>query len=676
MILGNPPWLKLSWEEKGILGDKNPLFVVRKLSAPRVKELRDSTFIKYKDMKEVYFSEYSECDGTLNFLTSTQNYPELNKIQTNLYKCFLPLGWRIANRNGVSGFLHPEGIYDDPKGAEFRGKIFSRLRRHFQFSNGLMLFSEVHDQLRFSINIYGGMKPEVGFYNICNLLTPKTVDLCFEKPSTDIIPIKNNLGKWNFDGNSSRVLFVDDKVMKLFGAIFEDAGTDALQSKLPNVHSEQLFGVLTKLSDSNTKLIDIDDEYISTRMWDETNAQKEGILSRNTHFPESLSGLVIAGPYINIGNPFNSTPRAICNHNQAYDRLDLLSMPYSYIPRSNYKIVAAREKALSGESKDSQSFTTDYYRLAVRAMLNPSQERTLYNSIVPPEVKHINGVRTYMFFNEKTLLKFSSFCHSILFDYRCKLTAKTNLHQMLDSFPYVEKSVFLDEMVLRTLCLNSVTSHYRKLWERNFKDTYKNCKWAKSDSRLLNKFFECLDISHSRESSLRTDFARRQALVEIDVLAAMALNLNLEELLNLYLIQFPVLQQNENDTWYDNSGRIVFTSSKGLLGTGLDRKYNKSNDFNVGIKGGVFVAGSEQILKLNFGTEDNPWNEENGQIGWEDIKDLKSGIVTKTYMDDTVPDGPVERTIEYHAPFDRCDREEDYRVVWAEFERRFGKTKE
>ena len=93
-------------------------------------------------------------------------------------------------------------------------------------------------------------------------------------------------------------------------------------------------------------------------------------------------------------------------------------------------------------------------------------------------------------------------------------------------------------------------------------------------------------------------------------------------------------------------------------------------------RSGVFVEGSEQITKVSAGTEGNPWNEENGQIGWEDIKDLKSGIVTKTYMDDTVPDGPIERTIEYHAPFDRCDREEDYRVVWAEFDRRFGKTKE
>ena len=45
-------------------------------------------------------------------------------------------------------------------------------------------------------------------------------------------------------------------------------------------------------------------------------------------------------------------------------------------------------------------------------------------------------------------------------------------------------------------------------------------------------------------------------------------------------------------------------------------------------------------------------------------------------MDDTVPNGPLERTIEYHAPFDRCDREEDYKTVWAEFERRFGTNKE
>ena len=58
-------------------------------------------------------------------------------------------------------------------------------------------------------------------------------------------------------------------------------------------------------------------------------------------------------------------------------------------------------------------------------------------------------------------------------------------------------------------------------------------------------------------------------------------------------------------------------------------------------------------------------------IGWEDIKDMKSGTVERTIIDDTMPGGPIERTITYEAPFDRCDREKDYEVVWAEFERRF-----
>lgn len=75
-------------------------------------------------------------------------------------------------------------------------------------------------------------------------------------------------------------------------------------------------------------------------------------------------------------------------------------------------------------------------------------------------------------------------------------------------------------------------------------------------------------------TSLRNYFERRQALVEIDVIAAMALGLSLEDLEMIYTIQFPVLQQNENDTWYDQKGNIVFTCSKGLTGVGVDRKRN------------------------------------------------------------------------------------------------------
>jgi hypothetical protein len=132
------------------------------------------------------------------------------------------------------------------------------------------------------------------------------------------------------------------------------------------------------------------------------------------------------------------------------------------------------------------------------------------------------------------------------------------------------------------------------------------------------------------------DLQRRQALLEIDVLISIQLGLCLDELISMYRIQFPVMQQYERDTWYDQKGRIVFTTSKGLTGVGFPRK--------------------------------GKGRSANKELGWEDICDMTSGTVSRTIVDDTLPGGPVERTITYEAPFDRCDRVEDYRVAWRFFE--------
>ena len=42
-------------------------------------------------------------------------------------------------------------------------------------------------------------------------------------------------------------------------------------------------------------------------------------------------------------------------------------------------------------------------------------------------------------------------------------------------------------------------------------------------------------------------------------------------------------------------------------------------------------------------------------------------MFSRTIIDDTVPDGPVERIIEYRAPFQKCNREKDYEVAWDFF---------
>ena len=59
---------------------------------------------------------------------------------------------------------------------------------------------------------------------------------------------------------------------------------------------------------------------------------------------------------------------------------------------------------------------------------------------------------------------------------------------------------------------------------------------------------------------------------------------------------------------------------------------------------------------------------------WENgIKGASAGQkFYRVITDDTMPGGPVERTIEYVAPFDRCDREQDYETAWRFFKEKYG----
>lgn len=53
---------------------------------------------------------------------------------------------------------------------------------------------------------------------------------------------------------------------------------------------------------------------------------------------------------------------------------------------------------------------------------------------------------------------------------------------------------------------------------------------------------------------------------------------------------------------------------------------------------------------------------------WNEVKHLQSGTVTQTKQDTTLPTGPIERQIEYQAPFTRSDRETDYATVWVKLD--------
>ena len=58
------------------------------------------------------------------------------------------------------------------------------------------------------------------------------------------------------------------------------------------------------------------------------------------------------------------------------------------------------------------------------------------------------------------------------------------------------------------------------------------------------------------------------------------------------------------------------------------------------------------------------------------VKDMKSGTVSKTFPDTTMSDEPQERTVTYVAPFFKMDREKDYETAWRVFSKRFGWEKD
>ena len=669
LVLGNPPWIKVEWEEGGVLGDYNPAFVLRRHSAPEVTALRGEAFEQHIGRRHAWFTEYEEAAATQAYLSAHQNYPLLARQQTNLYKCFLPQAWMIGSSESAVGFLHPEGVYDDPKGGSFREALYPRLRVHFQFQNEKKLFSEVHhDVPPFSVNIYGKIKSSPAFIHIANLFSPITVDMSIDHDGRGPVPgIKDINNDWNTAGHAQRVVEIQLETLADFARLYEESPTSALTARLPALHADTLLSVIRKFAAHPMRLGDLRDQIHVTAHWHETMSQRDGTIRRETRFPQNLAQLVLSGPHLFVGNPLNKTPRRECWLNSHYDVLDLTLLPECYLPRTNY--IPACDATEYGrrtptvswrESNDNKPRrVTEYHRVVNRKMVNSAAERTLITAIVPRGLAIIDANVATVFRKAGACADFAAMSMSIAFDFFIKSSGTGNVWpHWLKRLPALSATCnprLRSALRCRSLRLCCLTIHYADLWSRicngdspKLIDAFRTDVWTKQDFRLPNDF-ATLTSEWRREYALRTDYARRQALVEIDVLAAVALNLTLDELLTIYRVQFPVMRQYEADTWYDATGRIVFTTSKGLPGVGLPRK---------AVKG-------DKAYDLR-----TPKTEQTGvALGWEDIRGFREGIVTRRISDDTLPGGPVERQIEYRAPFDRCDREQDYRTAWEAFAR-------
>lgn len=110
LIVGNPPWILLGWNEQGVLSDKQPMFAVKKFNAAQTAQHRNEA-LNNEITRKIYFEEFQTTYGQQSFLNAPQNYADLVGMKANLYKCFLPQAWYFSNGSGISAFVHPDSVW-------------------------------------------------------------------------------------------------------------------------------------------------------------------------------------------------------------------------------------------------------------------------------------------------------------------------------------------------------------------------------------------------------------------------------------------------------------------------------------------------------------------------------------------------------------------------------------
>ncbi|MGW5454776.1 Eco57I restriction-modification methylase domain-containing protein [Nocardia sp. NPDC003979] len=559
--VGNPPWVQPDWNFEAVLAEYDPWWQLSNNTDNQIASIRLETAMNHSNISRMVLDVRAPQSGVSEFLKCPNLHPDLDGSDTNLYRSFVTHSWRISELNGVVGLIHPAAHFSDTHARRLRSESYRRLRRHWDFRNQLKLFPEIGNTRQYSVNVYSKRLMSPSFIQASFIFHPTTILRSLRHDGSGPAPtVKSNSDEWCIDPHLDRILHIDIESIRAWRDVLERPETPELESRMIYMVNSRSLSTLRKLVNApRTALSDV----LTATGWMEKSQVDNGLVRIDPLVPPSWHEVLLQGPNLSVANPISQQVNPSARNHRDYSKIDLTNINGEFIPRTKYQMNVVRENFLCEVPHWDNVPSTSYFRLIWRRRLDGNMERTLLSAIVPPGPFHFDQVMTAAFSNHRLLAITAGFWSSIPVDFLLKSAGFSDLRKgALATLLFTSNSHTLDSsLILRTLRLNCLLTSHGPLWESLYDPIWQLEEWVPRVGIKINDYPELGEVSKtwSSRTALRSDFARRQALIEIDAIVAVMLNITAEELLTIYRTQFPVLQKYEREALYDATGRQLPT---------------------------------------------------------------------------------------------------------------------
>lgn len=456
--LGNPPWVRPILDVDALLAEGDPWWMLAHKPSESARKQRREKTLRVPGMADEVLDGAGDTVGLAGYVGDPTNYPVLEGLQPDLYRCFMSQVWGHQSHRGISSLVHPETHFTDEKAGYLRENTYLRLRRHWQFVNEFNLFADPDHHISFGVHIYGRPR-KVDFDQATALYHPDTVVNSYRHNGDGEEPGFKYQGHWDTRPHRSRIQRVTDDTLTIWRDLLESATTPPRRSRMVYTVNREVADVLARLAHA--------DRMRSLRLrfsagWHEKNDRTKGYFVQRWGVPESWDEVILQGPHMFVGDPMYQAPNKTLKSNKDWSPIDLEHLAADAIPATAYKPAGDRAKYDRDYTHWDGEPARDHYRIAWRAMAANTGERTLIPAIIPPGSAHPNGVFCMAANSALETTLATGVASSLIADFSVRASPKSGIYQGVFerlALPPLDHPL-IPALILRALRLNCLTNVY------------------------------------------------------------------------------------------------------------------------------------------------------------------------------------------------------------------------